>query len=488
MSAPDAYVVGSGPNGLAAAVTLARAGLSVTVIEAREQWGGGLRSSELTLPGFLHDEFAAVHPMALASPFFQAWGLQDRVDFVVPEISYGHPLPDRAVFAHRDLEATVAGLGDTRGSGRTWRELFGPLVEQIDALAHLTLGPLWGVPHDPAVAARLGYTTVNLAETFWRNTLRDPRARALLAGVSAHAVGRMPSLAVVGAGTVLAAHAHARGWGLPVGGSQRIADALVADITAHGGSIELGHTVANLDELGDARVVMLDVTPQSLLTMAGDRLPAQYSKTLGKFRHGNAAARVDFALDGPVPWSDAGLREPAALHLGGTWNQIRRSEREVSRGKHPENPYVLLAQPTVHDPSRAPAGQHIVWAYTHVPAGSMRDPTETIAAAIEKLAPGFRDRILQSRGASARNLNLANANLVGGDITGGAMTLPQLVARPVLSADPWRTPARGVYLCSASTAPGPGVHGMAGWHAARSALRHDFGLEDPLARSAVPAS
>jgi len=480
MSTPDAYVVGSGPNGLAAAVTLARAGLVVSVVEAKNQWGGGLRSSELTLPGFLHDEFAAVHPMALASPFFQAWGLRERVEFVVPDTSYGHPLPGGSVYAHRNLEATVAGLGDTRGSGRTWRELFGPLVEQIDALSELTLGPLWRIPPDLGLATRLSYTTVNLAETLWRNTLRDPRARALLAGVSAHAVGRMPSLSVVGAGTVLAAHAHAQGWGIPVGGSQRIADALVADITAHGGSIELGHTVTNLKELSGAQVILLDVTPKVLLQLAGDRLPTRYLKEVGRFRHGNAAARVDFALDGPVPWSDTRLMDPAALHLGGTWNQIRHSEQEVSRGTHPENPYVLLAQPTIHDPSRAPAGKHIVWAYTHVPARSMRNPTETITAAIERLAPGFRDRILHSTGRSAMDLNMANANLVGGDITGGAMSLQQMIARPILSSDPWRTPAHGIYLCSASTSPGPGVHGMAGWHAARSALRHDFGLDDPL--------
>ena len=486
MSAPDAYVVGSGPNGLAAAVTLARSGLAVTVIEAKGQWGGGLRSSQLTLPGFIHDEFAAIHPMALASPFFQAWGLRDRVNFVVPETSYAHPLPSGVVYAHRDLEATVEGLGDVRGSGRTWRELFRPLVEQIDALSDLTLGSLWNVPKDPGLAARLGYTTLNLAETFWRNTLRDPRARALLAGVSAHAVGKMPSLSVIGAGTVLAAHAHARGWGIPVGGSQRIADALVADIVAHGGSIELGQTVDSLDELADARVVLLDVAPRALLTIAGDRFPPRYRKKLEKFRHGNAAARVDFALDGPVPWLDPELRVPAALHLGGTWNQIKHSEREVDRGRHPDNPYVLLAQPTVHDPSRAPGGKHIVWAYTHVPAGSVRKPTETITAAIERLAPGFRDRILQSRGSSARDLFVSNANLVEGDITGGAMTLQQMVARPVLSSDPWRTPARGIYVCSASSAPGPGVHGMAGWNAALSALRHEFGLGDPFGR--VPAA
>jgi phytoene dehydrogenase-like protein len=455
----------------------------VSVVEANDQLGGGLRSSELTLPGFLHDEFAAVHPMALASPFFQAWKLSERVDFIVPETSYGHPLPGGAVYAHRDLEATVAGLGDNRGSGRTWRELFGPLIERIDDLAELTLGPLWRIPSDPGLAARLGYTTMNLAETFWRNTLKDPRAKALLAGVSAHAVGRMPSLAVVGAGTVLASHAHARGWGIPVGGSQQIADALVTDIIAHGGSIELGHNVTSIGELADARVVLLDVTPRALLRIAGDRLPAQYRRNLARFRHGDAAARVDYALDGPVPWTEPQLRNPAALHLGGTWNQIRNSEREVSRGKHPENPYVLLSQPTIHDSSRAPAGRHIVWAYTHVPAGSLRNPTETITAAIERLAPGFRDRILQSSGRSAMDLNSSNANLVGGDIAGGAVTLQQLVARPVASADPWRTPARGIYLCSASTSPGPGVHGMAGWHAARSALRNEFGLDDPLTSS-----
>lgn len=472
----DAVVVGSGPNGLAAAVTLAHAGLSVTLIEASDRVGGGLRSIEATLPGVRHDEFAAVHALAPASPFFRAWGLAQRVDLVVPEVSFAHAIDRRALVAYRDLDRTAERLGPT---GAAWRRAFAPLAARIDALTELTLGALLSLPAAPSVAARLALTALDSAEVFGRGTLRGD-ARTLLAGVAAHAVGIVPSLATAGAGVVLAAHAHAGGWAIPVGGSAAIADALAADLIAHGGRIETGRTVDDLAEL-DARAVLLDVSPGALARIAGDRLPRGYVRELRRFAHGDAAARVDLLLDGPIPWSDPEVGGAAAVHLGGDARTIGAGERAVARGREPEAPYVLLSEPSRFDPGRAPTGQHVVWAYTHVPRGSASDRTEAVLDVLERSAPGARDRVIATAHRSARQLEASNPNLVGGDIAGGAITVSQLLRRPTMSSEPWRTPADGVYLCSASTAPGPGVHGMAGWHAARIALRDRFGLAAPFA-------
>jgi phytoene dehydrogenase-like protein len=456
------------------AVTLARAGLSVRVYEREAHIGGGAATAEFTLPGFHHDVCSAVHPMALASEFFRRFGLSDRIDLVVPEVSYGHPLPGgTAGLAYRSLARTVAELGR---DGPAWRRLFAPLVEHAEQVADFTGNQLLRIPRHPATALRFGLRALEQGGPLWNARFSGTAAPALLTGVSAHTIRALPSLATAGAGLTLATYAHTGGWPIPVGGSGAIVTAMVDDLLAHGGEIVTSTEVRRLSELPPARVVLLDVTPRALLRMAADELPAGYARRLGAFRYGNAVAKVDFALSDPVPWQAAGLRAAGTVHVGGTRAQIRRAENTVAGGRHAEDPYVLVSQPSGSDPSRAPAGKHVLWAYTHVPRGSALDQTEAITRQIERFAPGFRDTILASAGRSAVDVQAHNPNYVGGDISAGEISIRQLLARPVLSPDPWRTPLAGVYLCSSSTPPGPGVHGLAGWHAALSALRHDLGV------------
>jgi phytoene dehydrogenase-like protein len=470
----DVAVVGSGPNGLAAAVTLARAGLAVRVYEAASSPGGGARTAELTLPGFHHDVCSAVHPMALASSFFRAFGLERRIDLRLPELSYGHPLDGgRAGLAWRDLHRTAEGLGR---DGRAYARLLGPLVAHDDEVTEFTGSTLIRLPRHPLIAARFGLAALEQGTPAWNVRFDEDVAPAMLTGVAAHTIRPLPSLSTGGAGLVLTMHAHARGWPIPVGGSGAIVGALVDDLVAHGGEVVTDVAIDDLAALPRTRAVVLDVTPRALARIGGRRLPDRYRRTLARFRYGNAAAKVDFALSGPVPWANPALAEAGTLHLGGTRAEIAAGEREVARGRHPESPYVLLSQPSVVDPTRAPEGRPVLWTYTHVPAGSTVDPTEAVTRQIERFAPGFRDVILASASRNAVEMQAENANYIGGDIAAGATTMLQLVRRPVLSPDPWRTPLPGVYLASASTPPGPGVHGLAGWHAARSALRHTFGL------------
>ena len=470
----DAVVVGSGPNGLAAAVTLARAGLSVHVVERADTIGGGARTAELTLPGFRHDVGSAVHPMALASGFFRRFELQRRIELVVPELSYGHPLDGgRAGLAWHDLGRTVDGLGR---DGEAYRRIMAPLVHRADRLAQFTLSPLLQVPRHPLTTILFGLAALEQGSPAWNARFAEEVAPAMLTGVAAHAIQRMPSLATAAVALTLGAHAHARGWPVPIGGSQSIADAMADDLLAHGGIISTGVDVTSLNDLPRATVTLLDVNPRAMLDIAGDVLPTGYRRRVERFRFGNAAAKVDFALSGPVPWTNAALAGAGTLHLGGTRREIAQAEADVDAGRHSTNPYVLVSQPSTVDPGRAPAGQHVLWAYTHVPSGSGIDQTEAITAQIERFAPGFRDLILASASTTATQMQRNNPNYVGGDISAGAATFGQLVARPVLSTDPWRIPAEGLYLCSSSTPPGPGVHGMAGYHAARSALAHEFGI------------
>lgn len=470
----DAIVVGSGPNGLAAAVTLARCGLSVHVYEGASTLGGGARTAELTLPGFMHDVCSAVHPLALASGFFRQFRLHERIELAVPELSYGHPLDGgRAGLAWRDLDRTVEGLGR---DGTAYRRLMAPLVERADRVAQFTGGSLLQVPRHPATALRFGWKALEQGSIDWNTRFREDEAPAMLSGVGAHAIRRMPSLASAAAALSLGTHAHARGWPIPIGGSQAIVDALADDLRAHGGRIYLDTHVSSLDDVPSARAVLFDVSPRALVSIAGSRLPASYASRLDRFRYGAAVAKVDFALSGPVPWANTDLERAGTVHLGGTRAEIARAEAEVAAGRHSTNPYVLVAQPSVGDASRAPAGKHVLWAYTHVPNGSTLDQADAVTAQIERFAPGFRDLVLATSSRSAADLEAENPNYVGGDIAGGAASFAQLVARPVLSTDPWRTPASGIYLCSASTPPGPGVHGLAGYYAARSALRHEFGI------------
>ena len=473
----DAIVVGSGPNGLAAAVTLARAGLSVRVYERNPAIGGGAATAELTLPGFHHDVGSAVHPLALASEFFQKFGLKDRIELHVPEISYGHPLPGgRAGVAWHDIERTAAGLGH---DGPAWSNLLGPLVDHIRAIAELTGDTLLRVPRHPLTLARFGLRTLEQGSPAWSWRFTGEKAPALLTGTFAHSIGRLPTPSTAGAGLVLAAHAHAGGWPIPTGGSGAIVRALADDLLTHGGEIVTNAEITSLRELPPARVTLLDVTPRALVKLADGTLPARYEKALTGFRYGNAVAKVDFALSEPVPFTATELRRAPTLHVGGTRADQARAENAVAHGRHADSPYVLAAQPSILDETRAPAGKHVLWAYTHVPAGSTRDQTEQITRQIERFAPGFRDTILATYSQTAAQMQQHNPNHVGGDIAAGAISMAQLLRRPVLSADPWRTPLDGVYLCSSSTAPGPGVHGLCGYRAALSALAHEYNILVP---------
>ncbi|RWZ51039.1 NAD(P)/FAD-dependent oxidoreductase [Labedella phragmitis] len=474
MSDVEAVVVGSGPNGLAAAVTLARAGLSVRVLERNATLGGGARTSELTLPGFHHDVCSAVHPMALASGFFRRFRLQDRIDLRLPEISYAHPLDGgRAGIAYRDIDRTAEALGR---DGDAWKRLMGPLAAHADEVAQFTGSPILQVPRHPITVTRFGLRALEQGLPTWNARFREDVAPAMLSGVAAHSIRTMPSLSTAAAALSLGAYAHARGWPVPVGGSQAIIDALADDLRAHGGELVTDVEVADIAELGDPRVMLFDTSPRALLRIAGERFPDGYARRLARFRYGNAAAKVDFALSGPVPWTSPELRRAGTLHIGGTRAEIAAAEAEVAAGRHSPTPYVLAAQPSILDEGRAPAGAHVLWTYTHVPRDSSIDQTEIITRQIERFAPGFRDLVLASSSKTAQDMEDDNPNYVLGDIAAGEASMRQLVARPVLSFDPWRTPARGVYLASSSTPPGPGVHGLAGWYAARSALRHEFGI------------
>ena len=474
---PDVAVVGSGPNGLAAAAVMARAGLSVEVHEATDTIGGGTRTAELMQPGHLHDICSAVHPMALASPFFRDFELARRIDLVVPELSFGSPLDGgRAAIGYHSLERTVQGLGR---DGDAYRRLLGPLVTRIDGVMDLTQHQLLRIPRDPLAAALFGLRTLEQGSRLWNTRFNGDLAPALLSGVAAHAVSQLPSLASAGAGLMLTALAHAQGWPLPLGGSASIAAALAADIRAHGGVIHTGTPIESLQELGDARATLLDVAPRGLLNIAGDRLPAKYRQALETFRYGNGSCKVDFILSGPVPWAAEELEDAGTVHVGGTRAELAGAENEVSAGKHPERPYVLVAQPSRFDTGRAPAGRQILWAYCHVPAGSTRDMGEAVTAQLERFAPGFRDVVVQTRVTTAAELANYNRNYVGGDFSAGIMDVRGLLQRPVVSRVPWRTPVPGVYLCSSSTPPGPGVTGMPGYFAAKYALKDIFDLEVP---------
>ncbi|MEP6478718.1 MAG: NAD(P)/FAD-dependent oxidoreductase [Rhodoglobus sp.] len=475
----DATVVGSGPNGLSAAVTLARAGLEVQLVERESTVGGGMRTKELTLPGFRHDVCSAVHPAALASPFFRAFGLTDRVPFVIPDASYAHPfVAGPAGIAWRDLDRTADALGP---DGRAWKRLFGPLVNRIDGVVSFTGNQLLRLPRDPIAAIEFGLRALEQGTGLWGGAFTDDVAPAMISGVAAHSIARLPSLASAGAGLLLGAQAHAAGWGFPVGGSQAIADALAADLVAHGGSIHVSTTVRSPADLEPSRVTLLDTSATFLSQFGADRLPAGYRRALSRFRNGNGVAKVDFALSAPVPWADPAVAEAPTVHLGGTRAQIADAENAVADGRVPEHPYVLVTQPSILDSTRAPAGKHVLWAYIHVPSGSTLDATELVTAELERYAPGFRDTVLASAAMSAEDVAAYNPNYIGGDISAGAVTMLQLLKRPVVSTRPWQTPIDGLYLCSAATPPGPAVQGMNGWYAARLALRDHFGIrEAPL--------
>lgn len=469
---PRATIIGSGPNGLAAAVTLARAGYDVHVLEAADTHGGGVRTVESTLSGFRYDVGSSVHPAALASPFFQAFGLAERIEWITPEISYAHPLDDgRVGIAWRDIERTAAGLG---ADGHAWLSLLRPLSRHIEGVVDFTGNQMLRVPHEPITAVRYALRMLEQGTPLARRTFRTDEAAALMAGVLAHANTPLPSLAGAAAGLLLAAQAHAGGWMYPRGGAQQIADAMVADLEAHGGTVETGAHITDLGSFdwGDpARGDLLLLNSSPRLALTHPDIPARYARAISSYRYGPAAAKVDFALDGPVPWANAEVAQSPTVHVGGTQSEVWASENAVAQGRVSDRPYVLTVQPSVFDDTRAPEGKAVLWTYIHVPQGSDLDATELITRQVERFAPGFRDRILAHTSVPASSREAINPSAIGGDILGGAFTIPQALRRPVLGTAPWRTPMSGVYLASASTPPGPGVNGMAGWHAARTALR-----------------
>jgi phytoene dehydrogenase-like protein len=469
MAAWDAVVVGSGPNGLAAAIALARAGRSVLVIEAKETIGGGCRSTELTLPGFVHDICSAIHPLGLGSPFLKTLPLGDHgLEWIHPPAPVAHPLDDgTAVVIERSIEETAAGLGPDAAA---YRRLMGPLAAEWDALAPELLAPLH-VPRRPLAMARFGLKAIRSASGFAKARFRGERARAAFAGIAGHSILPLERTATAAIGLVLGVLTHAVGWPLPRGGSRRIAEAMAAHLRSLGGEIQTGSPVESLDALPPARAVLCDVTPRQLLKVAGDRLRGRYRRGLERYRYGPAAFKLDFALSGSIPWKAPECARAATVHLGGTLDEIAASEAAVGRGEHPERPFVLLVQPSLFDASRAPAGRHTAWAYCHVPNGSTFDMRARIEAQIERFAPGFRDLVLARSVLTPARLQDLNANYVGGDINGGAQDLGQMFTRPVARIVPYSTPVRGLYICSSSTPPGGGVHGMCGYHAARAALR-----------------
>ena len=468
MSRYDAAVVGSGPNGLAAAITLARVGLKVVLYEAAATVGGGMRTAELTLPGFKHDVCSAIHPFGIGSPFFRNLPLEDfGLEWLYPEVSIAHPLDGGAVLAYRSLETTAAALGEDEGA---YRFLYGPPVREWSQLERSVLGPLLRLPRHPLALARFGWRAV-LPATMLANALfKTEEAKALFAGIAAHAVMPLEEVGTAAAGMLLGTAGHLWGWPLPKGGSQSLADALAAYFRALGGEVVTGVRVDALDVL-EAETILLDIAPRQLLELAADRLPLAYERQLERFRYGAGVFKIDYALDGPVPWKDEACLRAGTVHVGGTLAEIAASERHLRRGEVADKPYVLVAQQSLFDDTRAPPGKHTLWAYCHVPNGSTVDMTERIEAQLERFAPGFRERILARHTMTAPAFETYNPNYVGGDINGGAATLWQLIARPVLKPVPYRTPLEGVYLCSSSTPPGGGVHGMCGYRAAQVALR-----------------
>jgi len=464
----DAVVVGSGPNGLAAAVTLARAGCHVTVLEAADRIGGGARSAELTLPGLLHDECSAFHPTGVASPFLRSLSLAEHgLRWLWPPLDLAHPLDGgRVAVMSRDLATTTRSLGR---DGPAWQRLFEPLARDFDRLATEALRPVPHVPRHPWVLARFGLRAM-LPATAVARRWRTEEARALFAGVAAHQVHPLRGPFSASVGLMLTAAGHAHGWPVAEGGSGAIANALASLLSSLGGTITTGTRVTSTDQLSGADIVMLDVAPSAAADILGRRLPTRVARAYRGYRHGPGAFKLDLAVEGGIPWTNELCGQAGTVHLGGTLEEIVESEAEVAAGRLPERPFVLIGQQFLADPSRSNGDLHPVWAYAHVPAGFAGDATEAILAQLERFAPGVRGRIRAQRSKSTLDLAVYNANYVGGDIATGANDVRQLLLRPRPAWNPYRTGVPGVYLCSAATPPGAGVHGMCGHHAARSAL------------------
>jgi phytoene dehydrogenase-like protein len=468
----DAVVVGGGPNGLTAAALVARAGRSVELFEARDSIGGGCRSAELTLPGVLHDVCSAIHPLGRSSPVFRELRLDEHgLEWIEPPIQIAHPLDDgRVALVHRDIETTIATF-ENDGDAAAYRRWMEPVVADWELIVRELLGPIpVGAVRHPVALARFALpATLPMAVVARR--FQSPVVRALLAGCGAHSFMRLTAPLTGGLGLALLVSAHAVGWPIPRGGAQQIADALASVVRKAGGSITTGVAVRNLAELPAHRAALLDVTPRQVLELSGNRLGGLYAAQLRRYRYGPAAFKLDLVLDGPTPWRDARLSSAGTIHLGGTFEEVAASERAVAQGRVHDRPFVLVSEPTRHDPTRAPEGRHVAWAYCHVPNGWPGDATERILRQIERFAPGFRDRIIGQHVTRPADLEAYNANYVGGDINGGLQNWAQFFTRPAVRWDPYSTPNPRIFICSSSTPPGGGVHGLCGMHAARSALR-----------------
>lgn len=469
----DAVVVGSGPNGLAAAIALQQEGLSVLLVEGKDTVGGGMRTAELTLPGFHHDVCSAIHPMAASSPFFRTLPLdQHGLQYIYPSLSAAHPFDDgSAAVLTKSLTATAQQLGD---DAEAYRELIDPVVRDWPQLADSLLGPM-RLPEHPRKMTRFGLKALRSAHAV-SEIFSTERAKGLWAGMAAHSIMPLDKMTTAAVGLVLMAAGHLRGWPLARGGSQQIANALASYFTSIGGTIETGVYIKTLDQLPKARAVLFDVTPKQLLEIAGHKFSSVYSWQLKRYRYGPGVFKVDWALDGPVPFKASECLEAGTVHIGGTFDEIASSEKAAWEGSHPEKPFVLMSQQSLFDDTRAPEGKHTVWAYCHVPNGSTRDMTHAIEAQIERFAPGFRDRILGRHVMNTENLEAYNPNYIGGDIAGGVLDLTQLYTRPSLKSSPYRTSEENIFICSSSTPPGGGVHGMCGYHAAQRAMKDVFGL------------
>src|SRR5437762_749801 len=467
----DAIVVGSGPNGLAAAITLQQSGLSVLLVEAKKTIGGGLRSEELTLPHFVHDVCSAVHPMAASSPFFKTLPLEEHgLEFIQPTIAAAHPFDDgTAATFYQSVEQTAQALGE---DAQSYLSLMKPLVTDWPRIVVDVLGPLH-FPKHPIAMSRFGIKALTSAAHLARR-FHSKHAQGLWAGMAAHSMQSLDTATTSAIGLVLMAAGHSVGWPIAKGGSNAIASALASYFVSSGGVIETNFYVRSLSELPSAHVVMFDVSPLQLLQIAGHKFSSIYKWQLKRYRYGMGVFKIDWALDGPIPFTAPACRRAGTLHLGNTFEEIRQSEQLISEEKHSEKPFVLLAQQTLFDPSRAPQGKHTAWAYCHVPNGSELDMTAHIEEQVERFAPGFRDRILSRHVMNATQMEEYNPNYVGGDINGGMMNVAQLFTRPALRLSPYKTSAKNIYICSSSAPPGGGVHGMCGYHAAKRALRDVF--------------